>query len=312
MKTVYENSKAYMVDVRQSNTNCLTYIPNDINLTLSNGTLTLKAGSKIYVPNGKDSNGNNVFDEVVVETDNSRTFTWVGEPTFLFYATASDTGETFEPSARWMDGTVIRNTTSATSFPSSPANYSVCYRTDENKVYRYVNSQWVHQRSLPIGIINGSNSVVTSIDQIFNGFGYIGNTLFGLPNVKGLIPNGKNSDGSNNCTETETPSVETYTYSTWTRTNQPLCLANNQLQVSNTADGRYYAYKDSSADTLTYVTYYDNNENKMYHSSATAGSYSQVQYLCFGYVTLTNGVISNMRIQSPQSETIPCYKAFNI
>ncbi len=32
--------------------NCITYIPQDIKLELNNGTLTLKAGSKVYIPNG--------------------------------------------------------------------------------------------------------------------------------------------------------------------------------------------------------------------------------------------------------------------
>lgn len=35
-------------------TNCLTHIPQDIKLELVDGTLTLKAGSKLYVPNGFD------------------------------------------------------------------------------------------------------------------------------------------------------------------------------------------------------------------------------------------------------------------
>jgi hypothetical protein len=33
-------------------TNCITSIPQDIKLELNNGTLTLKAGSKVYMPNG--------------------------------------------------------------------------------------------------------------------------------------------------------------------------------------------------------------------------------------------------------------------
>lgn len=45
-------------------TNCLTEIPQDIKLELSNGTLTIKAGSKVYVPNGVGK-----FDVVTIQKD---------------------------------------------------------------------------------------------------------------------------------------------------------------------------------------------------------------------------------------------------
>ena len=47
--------------------------------------------------------------------------------------------------------------------------------------------------------------------QVFNGFGYIGSTVFALPGVKGLIPNGRNADGSLKNIEARTDSVITYT-----------------------------------------------------------------------------------------------------
>lgn len=37
--------------------NCITKIPQDIKIELNNGILTLKAGSKIYVPNGFEQDG---------------------------------------------------------------------------------------------------------------------------------------------------------------------------------------------------------------------------------------------------------------
>lgn len=49
---------------KQMISNCITEIPQDIKLELNNGTLTLKAGSKVYVPNGPG-----VFDAVTVPSD---------------------------------------------------------------------------------------------------------------------------------------------------------------------------------------------------------------------------------------------------
>lgn len=51
-----KDTGAYGVYFCPGKTNCLTYTPKNVNLTLSNGTLTLKAGSKVYVPNGYDIN----------------------------------------------------------------------------------------------------------------------------------------------------------------------------------------------------------------------------------------------------------------
>ena len=51
-------------------TNCITEIPQDIKLELNNGTLTLKAGSKVYVPNGSGT-----FDTVTTTADVSTTRT---------------------------------------------------------------------------------------------------------------------------------------------------------------------------------------------------------------------------------------------
>ena len=51
--------------------------------------------------------------------------------------------------------------------------------------------------SLPICLIMGDGvNMYASVERIFNGFGYIGSTIFALPGVKCLIPNGRNIDGS--------------------------------------------------------------------------------------------------------------------
>lgn len=62
-------------------------------------------------------------------------------------------------------------------------------------------STWTSGYSFPICIGTGTNGSVTSIDQVFNGFGYMGSTVYALPGVKGLIPNGRNADGSLKSTE---------------------------------------------------------------------------------------------------------------
>lgn len=164
-------------------TNCLTYITQDINLELNNGTLILKAGSKVYVPNGVG-----VFDTVVVPNDLIIEETGNGQ----FMVTVQQTG------TGTYTGLISTFFSSATQ-PSISVQYAYWYDTTNN-VIKYTSntgSTWTNiSCSFPIGIVTVSSGTVTSIDQTFNGFGYIGSTVFALPGVRGLVPNGRNADGS--------------------------------------------------------------------------------------------------------------------
>lgn len=179
-------------------TNCLTEIPQDIKLELSNGALTLKAGSKVYVPNGTG-----VFNTVNITSDRSISDKRFSSGVLVIFSN--------------IYGTSIRAVytsfcTSGTSAPSDN-NYSAWYDTTNNLVKSYSEGSYVDNMSLPIAVCTYVNTEgFTSIDQVFNGFGYIGNTIFALPGIKGLIPNGFNTDGSLNSTEFTTTSVLTYSY----------------------------------------------------------------------------------------------------
>ena len=180
-------------------TNCIAEIPQDIKLDLNNGTLTLKAGSKVYVPNGKNIVGSLRFKETVIESDISLTQSWGSSQTFLlFYDTKGlrlriyDTGRCYSGTTSVSDGAY--------------------YNTNDNKLYVYDGGSLNFTASLPIAIITGQSPTITSIDQVFNGFGYIGSTVFALPGVKGLIPNGRNADGSLKNIEFTTNKVFVRTY----------------------------------------------------------------------------------------------------
>lgn len=175
-------------------TNCITEIPQDIKLGLNDGALTLKAGSRVYVPNGFEADGvTPKFDEVVIESDLAHTLTLAGQWKVVF--TNGDTA--------WGTGPRIDNYNtniySGNTAPSVSSRSNLWYDTANNVMKTsYDNgASWVVSNcALPIGLITATTSGVSSIDQVFNGFGYIGSTVFALPNVKGLIPNGRNEDGS--------------------------------------------------------------------------------------------------------------------
>lgn len=163
--------------------NCITEIPQDIKLELNNGTLILKAGSKVYVPNGAG-----VFDEIIIDSDKSVEFqSWGSHARMFFYNPTTDT----------FTGNILTYTTSGSS--ASPSNPTwVWYDTTNNLVKRTENSgsTWESGWALPVCICSNVQNTSSSIDQVFNGFGYIGSTIFALPGVKGLIPDGRNEDGS--------------------------------------------------------------------------------------------------------------------
>ena len=168
-------------------TNCITEIPQDIKLELNNGTLTLKAGSKVYVPNGFEADGvTPKFDKVIIKKD-------------LTFSQGSQVGANF----MYVNsgGTSVSRHNNIASGTSAPEGFTgAFYNTSTNRI-DYYNSGTAQNGpySLPFSVCTVSEkdtAKVSSIDQVFNGFGYIGSTVFALPGVKGLIPNGRNEDGS--------------------------------------------------------------------------------------------------------------------
>lgn len=247
-------------------TNCITEIPQDIKLELNNGTLTLKAGSKVYVPNGFEADGvTPKFDEVVIASDIASGFISNADRDVLVYLNMNNNTLGYN--------TNVTETHSGASAPSGVIQYHVWYDTANNIVKMTVDKgvTWTTSYSLPIALVKlNSSSVVTSINQIFNGFGYIGSKVYALPGVKGLIPNGRNEDGSLRNVEFVNPVVRIHsingTYSL------KLCLA-----ISGIA-AYFYAYDDV--------------ENAIYRTDT--GAYYPSDRLIVGDISCTNGVITSL------------------
>ena len=188
-------------------TNCITEIPQDIKLELNYGTLTLKAGSKVYIPNGVG-----VFDTRVFTQDVS--VGHLGSVTGQFILTYGQSAWASEDAFDYYNVSQS-NLFSGPSQPTTTSINTMWYDTTNNviKTTSDKGSTWtITNNTFPICIVTVSFGIITSIDQVFNGFGYIGSTIFALPGVKGLIPNGRNVDGTLNSIEKETEKVITNTY----------------------------------------------------------------------------------------------------
>lgn len=238
--------------------NCITEIPQDIKLELNNGTLTLKAGSKVYVPNGAD-----VFNTITVSEDKTATNGW-GSANVEQLVFLRGNSLLIFPKQYCFSGT-----TAPTSFFSS--NYATWYDTTNNVVKFTTNagSTWESDISLPVGIIKETTGdVISNIVQIFNGFGYVGSTVFVLPNVKYLVPNGRNADGTLNNTAVTITSVKTRTFTDTATTDWGL--------------GNDQSINQSPQYTL-------GSDNYLYANNGI-----RVNVCASGVLSRTNGVISSM------------------
>lgn len=228
-------------------TNMITHIPQDINLELKDGVLTLKAGSKVYVPNGFEDDGTTPkFDVVVIESDMQAVIPDIQRTGAFLTYNVNGRGSNLRHWSQWLATDLYSGSTT----PTASGN-KIWYDTTNN-VIKEMNDgvNWtILQTSFPFCTFSCTSSDVTSIDQVFNGFGYIGSTVFVLPNVKGLIPSGKNEDGSLKNVEFTTDRVTTIQTSEYV-SEFGIKLENN-LPILGQYDA-FSKYYDESSNIVTY------------------------------------------------------------
>jgi hypothetical protein len=224
---------------------------------LNNGALTLKAGSKVYVPNGFKADGTTPkFDEIIIQNDITVVDSWGtnGEIWLFLYSTGDKIKQV--RSERVSSGTT----------PPSATNNQVWYDTATNQIKGYNNASFTSiTYSLPIAIGNKTDgvesSILASIDQVFNGFGYIGSTIFVLPGVKGLIPNGRNADGTLRNIEFIADKVSTITYAA---VGNELVVSINSNGAMGTASNLIISETKPSGE---YILWYKPSENLIRYKS---------------------------------------------
>ena len=221
-------------------TNRILEIPQDIKLELNNGTLTLKAGSKVYVPNGVGT-----FKAVTITSDVSTART-DSQDCILWYNTDNGTIQLF-PSVLFYSGT------------TAPSGYQFMFWYDitnnKCKVTSNSGSTWAEGKSFPICVVSTDGTKISAIKQVFNGFGYIGSTVFALPGVKVQIPNGRNADGTCKSIIATVNSVKTTTRTDSLTTSKHWYLLDNlnlfsSSTVSFDADKNIYVYSSEAIFTV--------------------------------------------------------------
>ena len=253
-------------------TNCLLEVPQRIKLELNEGVLTLKAGSEVIVPNGFEADGvTPKFDYVTVESDKS-------------VATTGGSGQVMisVQNNDFPQATGIEKCISGSN--PTISTYSLIYNTTNNTITRYSSDTTAGAKgSLPIAIGTQTDGVITSIDQVFNGIGYIGSTVWVDKGVKGLIPNGRNEDGSLNNIEVTSDKLYLRTYTT---------VANNTninfiFQPNNTEKPIVYAIPSRLVSNWEDINYIKDVDGTIFQG--------------FMYATgdVTNGVITSFNPKQP-------------
>ena len=274
-------------------TNCITEIPQDIKLELVDGTLTLKAGSKVWIPYGTTEvyqvGDTDAYNHTVVDTS------WNGSK--FFYAIET-TGDVSFPS-----GTPVVSTSNrvvsynvgidAFGWVGTSGNISgtsadvlttglMYYNTTRN-IIRVNNATSGNIYSLPFCLIGpvATAGVVDTLDQTFNGFGFMGYATYTLPGLTYLVPNGFNEDGTLRNTKIVTNKVLVHEKDSSINSREfvPLFLS---------ADGymfpRGYDYTFSKTGE-TYNNYYDSSTNKMYYNGNST-TYTEYANTFLGYANI--------------------------
>lgn len=174
-------------------TNCITKKPQKFNLELTDGVLTLKSGSIVTVVDGFEADETTPkFDEVTVNADVSSSSASASAKVLISYSTSSNV----------LIALPLANSTAGAGVT---ATNGLAFNTTTNKISSYNSSGSLQYTDccLPLAIVStDSSGKYTTIDQVFDGIGYIGtagttgSTIWLDKDVVLIIPNGRNEDGT--------------------------------------------------------------------------------------------------------------------
>ena len=305
LSNLTEQGKKHFVG-KDNITNCLLEVPQNIKLELKNGTLTLKAGSKVIVPNGFEANGTTPkFDEMIVTIDRILTPTVNKNGTVMMYLTGS------KQNIDYME--ISANFSSATQPNIGSRTYAKWYDTTENKLKWTSDggSTWGGGYSFPICIFKTSDTAnadgrfdTVSIDQVFNGFGFIGSHIWMDKGVKMLIANGYNEGGTIKNEEITTSNVVVSNNAISGTTSNVIPFFRLKASVPQV----YMVSKTNFLGELDYVPnvgsgfqyYFNTTEMKWYMHEANETVWkSTPYYLISPTITVENNVITSFKPYKP-------------
>lgn len=304
LSNLTQQGKTHFVNKSQI-TNCLLEAPQNIKLELNNGTLTLKAGSKVIVPNGFEADGvTKRFDEKTIAKDLTISYILNGGATLLYYNGVLD----------YMR--VAANTASANT-PTVNMQYMKWYDTTNNmvKATNDTGANWSTGYSLPLCLFTASETAdadgkykILSIDQVFNGFGCIGGMTWMNKGVKLSISNGFNEDSTVKNEEIVNSNV-LLSSNIVTANSSSTYLPFFRLHKTAKTPQMYMINRDQflgeldytpTLDTTKFQWYLNTNEMKWYmHDTNETQWISTPYYNISPPITIANNVITSFKPYKP-------------
>lgn len=252
---------------------------NEILWKGASGNITLLKGSKVYFADGS-------YD--IIENDVIHTTYFNNESSQLLFC--------YHRTEKWIGGSALSNCYANTTTPETPIDYMYWLDKTNKKVKRYYSSSniWKEEFSLPLFI---SKSCI-SIDQIFNGFGFIGGMYFMLPGIKYSIPNGFNSDGTYNTINATVDKVSISALNTGANiTNRAICISKrNDTQLADWMTN-YYEIDNKVSDNSGW--FYVKSENKIFNRITSTNTWSEDLTRCHaGQYVIVNNKITSLKVDS--------------
>lgn len=303
-------------------TNCLLEVPQRIKYTLVDGVLTIKAGSVVIVPYGtKDKTadlpkGATFINENFKVYDTQYTEDSDGKGKFFVWAELvndiADTEATTDSLLRLCEINITNNrlehkfkTDSGTSEASFTGIY---YQINDNRIANYtagvVTDEYL---SLPVVQVLSNGSYISgSIEQVFHCMGYIGSTIWADKGVKGLVPNGRNADGS---LINEEVTIDKFVIATFPDSTSAVASVSYELadgnQILNTHiaahDNRFY-FETTNQPTSSSFKWFDKTRNIQYfhddNQTAFTGLY-RIKNLELASVVISSGKIISFTPKLP-------------
>lgn len=204
-------------------TNCLLEVPQRVKYDLIDGTLTINAGSVVIIPYGTEDKtsefpvGSTFLHEnyKVYDTqfNNGNFFVWAElQNNVIQKNTTTDKNLRFVVLNIKGNGISTNQGSISGENPTTTETWQLVYNTATNLIGSNTSNTTISYstdvKSFPLMLSQADGSVMHgSIPQVFNGIGYIGKTFWVDKGVKGLSPNGLNSNGTLNNTEWEYTSL---------------------------------------------------------------------------------------------------------
>lgn len=295
-------------------TNCLLEVPQRVKYDIADGIITIQAGTIMVVPYGTEDLTaqhtigsvflNSKFKVVDRQFADGKFFVWVELQSNI--QGSGTTAQIFETSVvvnitgGSLTALETSSTTSSTSQSSETNNTN--YRTDLNMV-QFTRSGALNSNvgSFPLLIAKSDGvNVFASVSEVFNGIGYIGSTIWVDKGVKGLIPNGRNEDGTLKNIEFTTDKVLVNTYVS--ANGSYVLRINNGNSINATAVVDYNedenliyvqntVYPSTVVGTVVYLSgQITSLQTKLPFRAVDYNDFAKVQNTAIGYPDYSKGV----------------------